>query len=75
MPSSRMSRSDDHRRATRQAGYRNIGKDRVSARPAGITFYSILALFPAIGAGRLSILLRDTIARAVFRLCCDRIEL
>ena len=42
-----------HRRATRQAGYKNIGKDRVVARAAGITFFSILALFPAVGAERL----------------------
>jgi uncharacterized BrkB/YihY/UPF0761 family membrane protein len=61
-----MSRSDDHRRATRQAGYQNIGKDRVVARAAGITFYSILALFPAVGAEHSSLLLQDTIdARGV----------
>src|SRR5262249_54941596 len=30
--------------------YRNIGKDRVIAIAAGVTFYSILALFPAIAA-------------------------
>jgi membrane protein len=30
--------------------YRNIGEDRVVALAAGVTFYSILALFPAIAA-------------------------
>src|SRR5436305_4800325 len=30
--------------------YENIGKDRVVALAAGVTFYSILALFPAIAA-------------------------
>jgi len=30
--------------------YENIGKDRVIAIAAGVTFYSILALFPAIAA-------------------------
>jgi uncharacterized BrkB/YihY/UPF0761 family membrane protein len=48
------------------AGYQNISKDRVVALAAGITFYSILALFPAVGAERSSILLQDTIhARGV----------
>ena len=30
--------------------YRNVGDDRVVAMAAGVTFYSILALFPAVGA-------------------------
>jgi membrane protein len=30
--------------------YRNIGKDRVIAIAAGVTFYSLLAIFPAIAA-------------------------
>src|SRR5438270_5224214 len=30
--------------------YRNIGSDRIVALAAGVTFYSILALFPAIAA-------------------------
>ena len=30
--------------------YHNIGEDRVVALAAGVTFYSILALFPAIAA-------------------------
>jgi membrane protein len=30
--------------------YRNMGEDRVIALAAGVTFYSVLALFPAIAA-------------------------
>ena len=30
--------------------WKNIGKDRVVVVAAGVTFYSVLALFPAIAA-------------------------